>query len=103
MHACGVLDSFLLVASSASFLFPHSTIPNLSVTADLKNGFGFAYFSDLRDAEDSVKALNGVEFHGKRLRVEVARGTTQQYICNCSLSFSPLIHQFVSCFQVTVM
>jgi RNA recognition motif-containing protein len=42
----------------------------------LKNGFGFAYFSDRRDAEDSVKEFDGVEFHGKRLKVELARGSS---------------------------
>ena len=41
---------------------------------------------DLRDAEDAVKAFDGMEFHGKRLRVEIARGMFQ--ICSNLYLFS---------------
>ncbi|KAF9907379.1 hypothetical protein BX616_000427 [Lobosporangium transversale] len=40
----------------------------------LKNGFGFVEFSETKDAEDAVYDLNGKEFMGDRLVVELARG-----------------------------
>jgi len=39
---------------------------------ELKGGFGFLEFSDKRDAEDAVKALDGHDFMGSRLYVDLA-------------------------------
>lgn len=44
------------------------------VRVDVKQGFGFVEFSDERDADDSVKTLNGTEIHGQRIAVEESRG-----------------------------
>ena len=41
----------------------------------LKNGFAFLEFDDYRDADDAVYDLNGKEFMGERVTVEIARGT----------------------------
>lgn len=37
-------------------------------------GFAFVTFEDPRDAEEACRHLDGTEFAGKRIRVEVARG-----------------------------
>ncbi|XP_007461890.1 PREDICTED: serine/arginine-rich splicing factor 4 isoform X2 [Lipotes vexillifer] len=41
---------------------------------DLKNGYGFVEFDDLRDADDAVYELNGKDLCGERVIVEHARG-----------------------------
>eukprot|EP00096_Caligus_rogercresseyi_P014187 TRINITY_DN66_c0_g1_i7.p1 TRINITY_DN66_c0_g1~~TRINITY_DN66_c0_g1_i7.p1 ORF type:complete len:136 (-),score=19.47 TRINITY_DN66_c0_g1_i7:866-1273(-) len=41
----------------------------------LKNGYGFVEFDDYRDADDACYDLNGKEFMGERVTVELARGT----------------------------
>jgi len=41
----------------------------------LKNGFAFCEFEDYRDADDACYELNGKEFMGERVSVEIARGT----------------------------
>jgi len=48
---------------------------------DLKNSrdgkmssFAFLEFEDARDAEDAIRARNGVEMSGTRIRVEMAKG-----------------------------
>jgi len=41
----------------------------------LKNGFAFCEFEDYRDADDACHDLNGKEFMGERISVEIARGT----------------------------
>lgn len=40
----------------------------------MKMGFGFIEFEDARDAEDSIRALNGMTIDGVRIFVEPARG-----------------------------
>ncbi|CAJ0755731.1 2303_t:CDS:2 [Entrophospora sp. SA101] len=44
---------------------------------DMKNGFCFIHFDDPRDAEDAMRALDGVRIPGndERIIVEVARGS----------------------------
>jgi len=39
---------------------------------DLKAGFGFIEYQDKRDAEDAIKALDGHDFMGSRLYVDMA-------------------------------
>lgn len=39
----------------------------------MKNGFAFLQFSDDRDAEDAINALNRTQFEGSELRVEFTR------------------------------
>ncbi|XP_029990540.1 serine/arginine-rich splicing factor 6-like isoform X1 [Sphaeramia orbicularis] len=41
---------------------------------DLKNGYGFVEFEDMRDADDAVYELNGKELCGERVVIEHARG-----------------------------
>jgi len=41
----------------------------------LKNGFAFCEFEDYRDADDACHDLNGKEFMGERVSVEIAKGT----------------------------
>ncbi|XP_029358866.1 serine/arginine-rich splicing factor 6 isoform X2 [Echeneis naucrates] len=41
---------------------------------DLKNGYGFVEFEDMRDADDAVYELNGKELCGERVIIEHARG-----------------------------
>ncbi|XP_006895721.1 PREDICTED: serine/arginine-rich splicing factor 4-like [Elephantulus edwardii] len=41
---------------------------------DLKNGYGFVEFDDLRDADDAVYELNGKDLCGERVIVEHAQG-----------------------------
>lgn len=40
--------------------------------------FGFVEYGDYRDAEDAVRARDGRDFMGSRLRVEVARGRPER-------------------------
>jgi len=42
------------------------------VHIDVKRGFGFVEFEDKRDAEDSVRQLNSIDFMGNRLAVEMS-------------------------------
>ncbi|XP_076450787.1 RNA-binding protein 1-like [Babylonia areolata] len=37
-------------------------------------GFAFVEYEDPRDAEDAIRALNGVRINGRRARVEMASG-----------------------------
>uniref|UniRef100_A0A8B9TAW7 RRM domain-containing protein n=1 Tax=Anas platyrhynchos TaxID=8839 RepID=A0A8B9TAW7_ANAPL len=46
---------------------------------DLKNGYGFVEFDDLRDADDAVYELNGKDLCGERVIVEHARGPRRGY------------------------
>jgi len=39
----------------------------------VKNGYGFVDFDDHRDADDAVHDLDGKDFRGSRIRVELAR------------------------------
>ena len=39
---------------------------------DLKAGFGFVEYDDRRDGEDAIKALDGYDFMGERLYVDMA-------------------------------
>ncbi|MEE6517280.1 hypothetical protein FKM82_027396 [Ascaphus truei] len=43
------------------------------VEVDLKNGYGFVEFADLRDADDAVYEMNGRDLCGERVIVEHAR------------------------------
>ncbi len=40
---------------------------------DIKNGYAFVQFSDERDAEDAVRALDRTDFEGGSIRVEFTR------------------------------
>lgn len=40
---------------------------------NLKNGYGFVEFEDVRDAEDAVHDLNDKDLCGERVRIEHAR------------------------------
>lgn len=40
-------------------------------------GFAFCVFEDQRDAEDAVRALDGKHISGKRVRVELAKGSSR--------------------------
>ena len=40
-----------------------------------KNGFAFIEFDDYREADDACYDLNGREFMGSKVSVEIARGT----------------------------
>ncbi|KXN68251.1 RNA-binding domain-containing protein [Conidiobolus coronatus NRRL 28638] len=46
---------------------------------NLKNGFGFVEFRDIKDADDVVYDFNGREFFGDRLIVEHARGRRDRF------------------------
>jgi len=41
----------------------------------MKNGFAFIEFDDYREADDACYDLNGREFMGSKVSVEIARGT----------------------------
>lgn len=41
----------------------------------VKYGYGFVEYDDPRDAEDAVHGMDGRDFLGERLQVEIARGT----------------------------
>ena len=40
----------------------------------MKTGFAFIEYGEMRDAEDAVAGVNGTDFAGRSLRVEIARG-----------------------------
>eukprot|EP01066_Platyproteum_vivax_P004954 Platyproteum_vivax@DN16338_c0_g1_i1.p2 len=43
-------------------------------TKPFRSLLAWVTFEDRRDADDSVKELDGTQFHGKHIRVEIARG-----------------------------
>lgn len=44
----------------------------------IRNDFGFVDFDDYHDADDAVSELDGKEFLGRRLRVELAKGDREK-------------------------
>lgn len=48
------------------------------VEVDLKNGYGFVEFEDMRDAEDAVYEMNGRDLCGERVIVEHARAPRRE-------------------------
>lgn len=44
----------------------------------VRNDFGFVDFDDHRDADDAVSELDGKDFFGRRVRVELAKGDRQK-------------------------
>ncbi|WZZ18141.1 hypothetical protein YC2023_111230 [Brassica napus] len=46
---------------------------SFNLTRELRNGFGFEYFEDERDAEDAIRKLHNYRFEKRRLSVEWGR------------------------------
>lgn len=44
------------------------------IRVDLKQGYGFIEFGDVRDAEDAIHDLDGYKIDGRRLNVQPAKG-----------------------------
>lgn len=48
------------------------------IRCDVKRGYGFVEFEDVRDAEDAIKYCDGMRFLGGRIVVEFAKGPSRR-------------------------
>ncbi|WZZ82462.1 hypothetical protein YC2023_103034 [Brassica napus] len=56
---------------------------SFNLTRELRNGFGFVYFEDERDAEDAIRKLHNYRFEKRTLSVEWGRKPTKTlFVCN---------------------
>jgi nucleolar protein 4 len=57
---------------SQSYVLKHATVV-LDPQTKQSKGYGFVTFADIEDAQRAVEELNGAEFEGKKIKVEVAQ------------------------------
>lgn len=57
---------------SQSYVLRHATVV-VDPTTKQSKGYGFVTFADVEDAQRALEELNGADFEGKKIRVEVAQ------------------------------